>query len=102
MTIILVPSMYPVQISAIGGTSRWVNLAQIRELEFFPSEPDPRSAWALVVWQTGDRERFNGQLAHNLYDRWRESSCRIAARFPEPTQPEGQASIDACPPDESC
>ncbi|GJD16348.1 hypothetical protein RIVM261_013040 [Rivularia sp. IAM M-261] len=70
-TIINTPSVY----SAKLPTKGWINLAQIRQLEF-----DETASIVCVVWQNGDKQIFYKADAQALIDAWNEAVENIANR----------------------
>ncbi|MEH1851465.1 MAG: hypothetical protein V7L11_07210 [Nostoc sp.] len=66
MHIISVPTVFTCKLPTAG----WINLAQIRQLQFEKS-PSPI---AVVTWHNGDKQEFFGDNATAIMESWLEAS----------------------------
>ncbi|MBU7587259.1 MAG: hypothetical protein KAF91_31170 [Nostoc sp. TH1S01] len=69
-TIISTPSVF----SCKTPTAGWLNLAQIRQLQF-EEYPNPV---AIVTWHNGDKESFFGENATTIITTWQEAADRCS------------------------
>ncbi|BAY16902.1 hypothetical protein NIES21_27360 [Anabaenopsis circularis NIES-21] len=67
-TIISTPSVF----SCKTPTAGWLNLAQIRQLQF-EEQPSPV---AVVTWHNGDTQSFFGENATAIMANWQEAADR--------------------------
>ena len=68
MQIISVPTVFTCKTPTAG----WLNLAQVRQLQF-EEYPNPI---AVVTWHNGDQQSFFGENATAIMATWQEASDR--------------------------
>ena len=67
------PSVFATKLPASG----WVNLAQIRQLQYEVIDLKPT---VVVVWSNGDKQIFRGLDAATLYDAWIDATRALTER----------------------
>jgi hypothetical protein len=73
MQIISVPTVFTCKTPTAG----WLNLAQIRQLQF-DNYPNPV---AVVTWHNGDKESFFGENAIAILQSWEEAQERCECNY---------------------
>ena len=79
LSIIRVPSMFPVKIGNL-----WINLAQIRALKVVPPV-DGEQLTLLVRWDDGEEDDFTGDNAEQLLAEYEKAAELIRERFASQT-----------------
>lgn len=63
----------PTVFSCETPNSGWLNLAQVRQLQF-ESKPTPV---AVITWLSGDNQTFKGDDATAIYETWQQAAARL-------------------------
>jgi len=71
LSIIKVPSMFPVKIGNL-----WINLALIRTLKVIPPSDDDMGLTVIIRWDSGEEDELESEQAEKFLAEW-EKTCQL-------------------------